>query len=73
MSSLQSRRLERDSWKAAYSDLRAEFITSNEQQSARLDKLAKQLNKVESEFSRSRGNAILWLVAGATVGLVVGR
>ena len=77
VTALQSRREERDHWRAAYSDLRTEFITTTEEQNKKLAVLADEINNVNKAWkaaiagSRS-GNWILPALFGI-LGFAVGR
>lgn len=74
---LQSRRKERDAWKAAVQDLRRELTTSAEENARRLDALERQLAEERaawrSEVRKAKGTALLWVVLAGGIGFAVGR
>ena len=74
---LQSRRKERDAWKAAVQDLRKELVTSAEENARRLDALERQLAEERAvwrvEVRKAKGTALLWVVLAGGIGFVVGR
>lgn len=74
---LQSRRKERDTWKAAVQDLRRELTTSAEENAHRLDALEHQLSEERAawraEVRKAKGTALLWVVLAGGIGFAVGR
>ena len=74
---LQSRRKERDAWKAAVQDLRGELVTSAEENVRRLDALERQLSEERAawraEVRKAKGTALLWAVLAGGIGFAVGR
>jgi hypothetical protein len=76
LAALQTYRQTSERWKAAYSDLRTEFITSNEEIKNRMADFAAQLNGEreawKAEIKRSRANALIWIIVAGGVGGAVG-
>lgn len=74
---LQSRRKERDAWRAAVQDLRRELVTSAEENARRLDALERQLSEERaawrSEVRKAKGTALLWVVLAGGIGFMAGR
>ena len=74
---LQSRRKERDTWKAAVQDLHKELVTSAEENARRLDALERHLAEERTawraEVRKARGTALLWAVLAGGIGFAVGR
>ena len=74
---LQSRRKERDAWRAAVQDLRKELVTSAEENARRLDALERQLSEERAawraEVRKAKGTALLWAVLAGGIGFAVGR
>lgn len=74
---LQSRRKERDTWRAAVQDLRKELVTSAEENARRLDALERQISEERAawraEVRRARGTALLWAVLAGGIGFAAGR
>lgn len=74
---LQSRRKERDTWKAAVQDLRKELTTSAEENARRLDALERQISEERTawraEVRKSRSTALLWAILAGGIGFAVGR
>ena len=74
---LQSRRKERDAWRAAVQDLRKELVTSAEENVRRLDALERQLSEERAawraEVRKAKGTALLWAVLAGGIGFAAGR
>lgn len=74
---LQSRRKERDAWRAAVQDLRKELVTSAEENARKLDALERQISEERTawraEVRKARGTALLWVVLAGGIGFAVGR
>lgn len=74
---LQSRRKERDAWRAAVQDLRRELVTSAEENARRLDALERQIAEERavwrSEIQKARGTALLWFIVAGGIGYAAGR
>ena len=77
VAALQSRRKERDAWRAAVQDLRRELVTSAEENVRRLDALERQLSEERaawrSEVRKAKGTALLWVVLAGGIGFMAGR
>ena len=77
VAALQSRRKERDAWRAAVQDLRRELVTSAEENVRRLDALERQLSEERaawrSEVRKAKGTALLWVVLAGGIGFAAGR
>ena len=77
LSALQERRLISWEWEAAYSDLRAEFITTADALKEQMAALELQINNERrawsAEVARSRKDTFLWVFAAAAVGYAAGR
>ena len=73
----QSRRKERDTWKAAVQDLRRELVTSAEESARRLDALERQISEVRAvwraEVWKVKGTALLWAVLAGGIGFAIGQ
>ena len=74
---LQSRRKERDAWRAAGQDLRRELVTSAEENARRLDALERQISEERAawraEVRKAKGTVLLWAVLAGGIGFAVGR
>ena len=74
---LQSRRKERDAWRAAVQDLRRELVTSAKENARRLDALERQLSEERAvwraEVRKAKGTVLLWAVLAGGIGFAVGR
>jgi len=74
---LQSRRKERDAWRAAVQDLRKELVTSAEENARRLDALERQISEERAawraEVRKARSTALLWAVLAGGIGFAAGR
>ena len=74
---LQSRRKERDAWRAAVQDLRKELVTSAEENVRRLDALEHQIAEERTawraEVRKARSMALLWVVLAGGIGFAVGQ
>lgn len=74
---LQSRRKERDAWRAAVQDLRRELVTSAEENARRLDALERQLSEERAvwraEVRKAKGTVLLWAVLAGGIGFAAGR
>lgn len=74
---LQSRRKERDAWRAAVQDLRRELVTSAEENARRLDALKRQLSEERAawraEVRKAKGTALLWVVLAGGIGFAIGQ
>ena len=74
---LQSRRKERDAWRAAVQDLRKELVTSAEENVRRLDALERQLSEERAawraEVRKAKGTALLWVVLAGGIGFAIGQ
>ena len=74
---LQSRRKERDAWKAAVQDLRKELVTSAEENARRLDALERQISEERTawraEVRKARSTALVWMILAGGIGFAVGR
>ena len=74
---LQSRRKERDAWRAAVQDLRRELVTSAEENIRRLDALERQLSEERAvwraEVRKAKGTVLLWAVLAGGIGFAAGR
>ena len=77
VAALQSRRKERDAWRADVQDLRRELVTSAEENVRRLDALERQLSEERaawrSEVRKAKGTALLWVVLAGGIGFAAGR
>jgi F0F1-type ATP synthase membrane subunit b/b' len=73
LEALAVRREERDAWRAAYQDLRAELASTTEEMRGKLAKLETQIN-AERQASRAaaRRNVVTLLLVGAGA-YIVGR
>ena len=74
---LQSRRKERDAWRAAVQDLRKELVTSAEENARRLDALERQISEERAawraEVRKAKGTALLWAVLAGGIGFAAGQ
>lgn len=74
---LQSRRKERDTWKAAVQDLRKELTISAEENARRLDALERQISEERTawraEVRKARSTALVWMILAGGIGFAVGR
>jgi hypothetical protein len=74
---VQTYRQEGETWKAAYSDLRREFLTTTEDIKKQMTALEGQINKErgawKAEIVRSRTNNLLWIILAGGVGYAAGR
>lgn len=77
VAALQSRRKERDAWRAAVQDLRRELVTSAEENVRRLDALERQLSEERAawraEVRKAKGTALLWVVLAGGIGFAIGQ
>jgi nucleoside 2-deoxyribosyltransferase len=77
LTALQTYRQTSERWKAAYSDLRTEFLTTTEDIKKQMAALEGQLNNErkawKAEIVRSRTNNLLWIVLAGGIGYVAGR
>jgi hypothetical protein len=77
LAALQTYRQTSERWKAAYSDLRTEFITSNEDIKKQMKALENQLNNErkawKSEIVRSRTNNLIWIALAGGIGYAIGK
>lgn len=77
LAALQTYRQTSERWKAAYSDLRTEFLTTTEDIKRQMVDLQGQLNNErkawKAEIVRSRTNTLLWVVLAGGLGYAAGR
>jgi hypothetical protein len=77
LAALQTYRQTSERWKAAYSDLRTEFLTTAENLREQMAALEKQINNErrawKAEVVRSRTNNLLWIILAGGIGYAVGR
>jgi hypothetical protein len=77
LAALQTYRQTSERWKAAYSDLRTEFLTTTEDIRKQMLSLEEQINGErrawKAEIVRSRTNNLLWIVVAGSIGYAVGR
>jgi hypothetical protein len=77
LAALQTYRQTSERWKAAYSDLRTEFLTTTEDIKKQMTALEGQLNNErkawKAEIVRSRTNNLLWIVLAGGIGYAAGR
>jgi hypothetical protein len=77
LAALQTYRETGERWKAAYSDLREEFLITADEIKTRMADLETQLNSErrawKAEVVRSRTNNLLWIVLAGAAGYAAGR
>jgi hypothetical protein len=77
LAALQTYRQTSERWKAAYSDLRTEFLTTTEDIKAQMAKMETQINAERkawrAEIVRSRTNMLLWIAVAGGIGYAAGR
>ena len=77
VAALQSRRKERDAWRAAVQDLRKELVTSAEENARRLDALECQISEERAawraEVRKAKSTALLWVVLAGGIGFAIGQ
>jgi hypothetical protein len=76
LAALQTYRQTSERWKAAYSDLRTEFLTTTGDIKAQMSDLAEQLNGErkawKAEIARGRTNNWIWAVIAGGLGFLTG-
>jgi hypothetical protein len=76
LAALQTYRETSERWKAAYSDLRTEFITTTEEINKKMGQMQEQINNERkawrAEVKKSRADNSLWGAVGIIVGLLAG-
>jgi hypothetical protein len=76
LAALQTYRQTGERWKAAYSDLRTEFIKTTEEIKEKMAELEEQINAERrawrAEVSRGRANSLLWIAAAGGIGFLAG-
>jgi hypothetical protein len=73
LAALQTYRETSERWKAAYSDLRTEFITSTEEINKKIAGLEEQLNNERKAWQAEANKNPIWGAVGIIVGLLAGR
>jgi hypothetical protein len=77
LAAIQTYRKTSERWKAAYTDLRTEFLTTTEDIRKQVVALEEQINTErkawKSEIVRSRTNNLLWIVLAGGIGYAVGK
>jgi hypothetical protein len=77
LAAVQTYRQTSERWKAAYSDLRTEFLTTTEGIKKQMAALESQLNDErkawKAEIVRGKTNNLLWIVLAGGIGYAVGR
>jgi hypothetical protein len=77
LAAIQTYRETSERWKAAYTDLRAEFLTTTEDIKKQVAALEGQINVErkawKAEIVRSRTNNLLWIVLAGGIGYAVGK
>ncbi|GHV34409.1 hypothetical protein FACS1894187_04900 [Synergistales bacterium] len=74
---IQTYRQTGERWKAAYSDLRTEFLTTADDLKKQMAELNEQFGNERAawkkEAARSRTSNILWIIVAGVAGYAVGR
>jgi hypothetical protein len=77
LAAIQTYRQTGERWKAAYSDLRKEFLTTTDEIKKQMTALEGQINNErrtwKAEIVRSRTNTLLWMVLAGGIGYAAGR
>jgi hypothetical protein len=77
LTALQTHRKTSERWKAAYTDLRTEFLTTTGDIKKQMAELEKQIDGErkawKAEIVRSRTNNLLWIVLAGGIGYAAGR
>jgi hypothetical protein len=77
LAAIQTYRQTSERWKAAYTDLRTEFLTTTEDIKRQMTALEGQINVERkawrAEIVRSRTNNWVWIVLAGGIGYAVGR
>ena len=77
LAALSERRRERDAWKAAYTGLREEFMTSVQEQDRRLRDLREQFARERSAWKvaaeRKQGGQLFWVLVFGGLGFALGK
>jgi hypothetical protein len=77
LTALQTYRQTSERWKAAYSDLRTEFITTTDDIKKQVTALEEQINNErrawKAEVVRGRTNNLIWFFIAGGIGYAAGR
>jgi hypothetical protein len=77
LAALQTYRQTSERWKAAYSDLRTEFMTTTEDIKKQMTALEEQLNSErkawKAEIVKGRTHNLIWIAVAGGIGYALGR
>ena len=77
LAALQTHRQTSERWKAAYSDLRTEFLTTTEDIQKQMKALETQINNErkawKAEIARGKTNTLLWIAVAGGIGYAIGK
>jgi hypothetical protein len=77
LAAIQTYRQTSERWKAAYADLRTEFVTTTDDIKKQMAALGDQLNNErkawKAEVARSKGSTWFWIAVAGGVGYAAGR